>query len=222
MTTAWIYQWYKPNRCLKMTKMHKTDKTTEQKDENTTRLHSFYINLHAVSGGLAAVKTDSIRAPNHKSQINMKQSRFLIFFLFTLLPACASFRSVYSSRFVDIPPQLGMTKADFVAIYGNPFRQNVFYDEYKVYCEELIYREEINHGGSIFQVGEMRALNSIFLFKNEKLESQFQEDDEEYQFQLQRARERQLIRERIDAEKERTAAEKERLEIEKKKAKEKE
>lgn len=152
----------------------------------------------------------------------MKQIRFLILFLFALLTACSTFRSVYSSRFVDNAPQLGMAKADFLAVYGKPFRQNVFYDEHDVYCEELIYREEINHGGSTFVQGEWRALNSIFLFKDEKLVSQFQEDDEEYQFQLQRARESQLIRERIDAERERTAAEKERIEIEKKKAKEKE
>lgn len=158
----------------------------------------------------------------------MKPTHIFYVLLIAILASCGVFRSAYSSRFVDNAPQLGMTKSDFVAMYGSPFRQNVFYDEDGVYCEELIYREEIEHGGSTFVQGEHRALNSIFLFKNGKLVSQFQEDDEEYQYQLERARERRLIQEGINAEKERAAAEreraaaeKERIEIEKKKAEEK-
>lgn len=59
-------------------------------------------------------------------------------------------------------------------------------------------------------------------FWNGKLVSQFQEDDEEYQFQLERPRECQLIKEGIDVEKIRAAAEKERIEMEKQKMDEKE
>lgn len=159
----------------------------------------------------------------------MKPTHIFTILMLAMITSCAAFRNPYSSRFVDNAPQLGMAKPDFVAIYGSPFRQNVFYDENNAYCEELIYREEIEHRGGTFVQGEPRALNSIFLFRNGKLVSQFQEDDEEYQFQLERARERQLMKERIDAEKaraaaerERAAAEKERIEIEKKKAEEKE
>lgn len=155
----------------------------------------------------------------------MKKNIFFIsFVLLIFVSSCDSLRLSNSSRFVLNAPQLGMNKADFVSIYGAPFRQNVFYDEQNVYCEELVYREEIEHGGNAFRTGEFHALNSIFLFKNGKLVSQFQEDDVEYQIKLEKQREQNLIREKINAEKERAAAEraradadKERIEAEKNK-----
>lgn len=157
----------------------------------------------------------------------MKPTHLLFVFFLMMITACGVFRGTYSSRFVENAPQLGMAKADFVAMYGTPLRQNTFYDENNVYCEELIYRERIDHDGGTFVQGELRAINSIFLFRNGRLESQFQEDDQEYQFQLEKARERRLIQESIDAERERAAAEreraaaeKERIELEKKKEKE--
>lgn len=151
----------------------------------------------------------------------MKPTIQLFFTLLSLafLTSCSAFKGTYSSRFVGNSPQLGMEKSAFVAMYGSPLRQNAFYDENNVPCEELIYREEIEHGGGTFTQGEYRALNSVFLFKNGKLVSQFQEDDREYQFQLERARERRLIEERINAEKAKAAAEKERIEVEKERIK---
>ncbi len=113
-----------------------------------------------------------------------------------------------------MPPRLGMTKQAFIDAYGVPLRQNIFYDENSSYCEELIYRELINNSG------EERAINSIFLFRDGKLDSQFQEDDREYQHKLERLREQQLIKDRIETEKERIAVEKERIEKEKKEKKE--
>lgn len=139
--------------------------------------------------------------------------------LVLLVTSCAAWRSPYASRFVTDPPHLGIDKEQFVGVYGAPFRQNVFYDENNVYCEELIYREEIEHGGTTFIQGEQRAVNSIFLFKDGELVSQFQEDDADYQLQLERNRERRLIQEQINAEKERTAAERERLAAEKERIK---
>lgn len=154
------------------------------------------------------------------SNIKIAQYKLLPFVaLLLLMTSCAAWRSPYASRFVTDPPGLGMDKDQFVGIYGAPFRQNVFYDEDNAYCEELIYREKIDHGGTTFTQGEERAINSIFLFKNGKLVSQFQEDDADYQLQLERNRERRLIKEQIDAEKARAAAEQERIAIEKERIK---
>ena len=132
-----------------------------------------------------------------------------------LLASCGSLRHPYVSRFVTNHPRLGMDKESFVATYGTPYRQNSFFDEDNRFCEELIYREIIAHGGTWYSEGEVRALNSIFFFRSGKLVSQHQEDDWEFQQQLERARERKLIEESIKAEKERAAAEKERAAAEK-------
>ena len=121
----------------------------------------------------------------------------------------------FSSRFVDVAPELGMSKEKFLSIYGTPLRQNIFYDEDNTYCEELIYRERIEYDARWYSRGEERAINSIFLFRQGKLVSQFQEDDVEYQHRLERMREQQLIEERIRVERKRIAAEKERSEKEK-------
>lgn len=148
-----------------------------------------------------------------------KLNVFIFAALMFLMASCSAWRSAYASRFVTNPPQLGASKDSFVTAYGAPFRQNVFYDDHHDYCEELIYREEIEHGGGTFVKGEDRAVNSIFLFKNGKLVSQFQEDDADYQLRLERDRERRLIKEQIDAENARTAAERERLAAEKERLK---
>ncbi len=91
-----------------------------------------------------------------------------IFFIFpiVLITSYAAFRNPFSSRFVDNASQLGMTKSDFIATDGSLFWQNMFYDENNTYCEGLIYREEIEHGGNTFVQGEASALNSIFLYIN--------------------------------------------------------
>ncbi len=149
--------------------------------------------------------------------ISIKNTLLLLMLSF-LAVSCVTFRP--SSQFIEKTPKLGMTKTEFIALYGNPVRQNLFYDADSAYCEELIYRERVEIGRGVNTIGEIRAINSIFLFKNGKLTSQFQEDDIEYQYQLQKQREQRLIREQIEAEKERAEAEKERLEIEKKRLEE--
>ncbi|HHT21763.1 MAG TPA: hypothetical protein GXZ87_00405 [Bacteroidales bacterium] len=149
--------------------------------------------------------------------ITSKNTLFLLLLSF-LAVSCTTLRK--SSQFIDTPPLLGMKKSEFISLYGSPFRQNVFYDTDSAFCEELIYRERVELGGNAFYHGEIRAINSIFLFRNDKLTSQFQEDDIEYQYQLQKQREQSLIREQIEAEKERAEAEQERLEIEKKRLEE--
>ncbi len=135
---------------------------------------------------------------------------FISLVLVFILQSCG----IGISRFVKNAPRLGMTKQAFIDAYGVPLRQNIFYDENSSYCEELIYRELINNSG------EERAINSIFLFRDGKLDSQFQEDDREYQHKLERLREQQLIKDRIETEKERIAVEKERIEKERKEKKE--
>ena len=190
---------------------------------NIYQLTNFLCVLCAISAPLCVTKI-----PNPKSQINMKPIHIFYIFLFAISTACGTGRPA-ASRFVEHSPQLGINKESFIGTYGNPYRQNVFYDEEGAFCEELIYRELIQLGETTFSLGEPRAINSVFLFRDGKLVSQIQEDDMEYQHQLERARERRLIKEGIDAEKERAAAEreraaaeKERIEMEKKKAEEKE
>lgn len=158
----------------------------------------------------------------------MKQKNTLLLIaLSALLISCGSIFPT-TSRFVAQTPHIGMDKETFVATYGAPFRQNVYYDDNNAYCEELLYRERIEHGATTYASGELRVVNSIFLFREGKLVSQFQEDDDEFQILLERDKERRLIKESIDAEKDRAAAERERaaaerqrVELEKKKQEEK-
>lgn len=150
-------------------------------------------------------------------QLTSKKILFLLL-VSILTVSCGSLRP--RSQFVDNAPQLGISKTDFIAIYGSPVSQNIFYDADSIFCEELIYRERIELGGNAFYHGEIRAINSTFLFKNGKLTSQLQQDDAEYQYTLQREREQRLMREQIDIEKKRADAEQERLEIEKKRLEE--
>ena len=124
-----------------------------------------------------------------------------------LLVSCGTINR-YHSRFTEHPPNLGMDKASFMATYGSPFRYNTYYDDSGELCEELIYREIIEHEGGTFTLGDVRAVNSIFEFRNKILQSQFQEDDMNYQIDKERARDRKLIEEQIKTEKERIENEK--------------
>ena len=124
-----------------------------------------------------------------------------------LLFSCGTINR-YHSRFTENPPNLGMDKASFMATYGSPFRYNTYYDDSGELCEELIYREIIEHEGGTFTLGDVRAVNSIFEFRNKILQSQFQEDDMNYQIDKERARDRKLIEEQIKTEKERIENEK--------------
>ena len=133
-----------------------------------------------------------------------------------LLVSCGATHR-YQSRFTENPPSLGIDKTTFMASYGPPFRYNTYYDDEGVLCEELIYREIIEHEGGTFTLGDIRAVNSIFEFRDKILQSQFQEDDMNYQIEKKRARDRKLIEEQIKTEKERLDIEKERSEKEKKK-----
>ena len=139
---------------------------------------------------------------------------FLIAIVSFLLVSCGATHP-YQSRFTKNPPNLGVDKATFMAYYGTPFRYNTYYDDNGVLCEELVYREIIEHEGGTFTFGDVRAVNSIFEFKNNILQSQFQEDDMNYQIDQERAKERKLVEEQIKTERERLAIEKERLEKEK-------
>lgn len=147
----------------------------------------------------------------------MKKSLFIIIVL-SLLSACGAVRPA-ASLFVLNSPKLGIDKETFIAQYGAPYRLSTFYDDNGVLCEELIYREIIEHGQTTHLRGEIRAINSFFLFRNGELVSQHQEDDIEYQIKLDRERERQLIQEKIKADKERADAERERTEVEKERIK---
>ncbi|NLA62443.1 MAG: hypothetical protein GX857_04350 [Bacteroidales bacterium] len=129
-----------------------------------------------------------------------------------LLVSCGMHR--YQSRFTENPPNLGVDKDTFMAIYGTPFRYNSYYDDSGALCEELIYREIIDHEGGTFIYGDVRAVNSIFEFRNKILQSQFQEDDMNYQIEKDRAKDRKLIEEQIKTDKERLEIQKERLEKE--------
>lgn len=134
---------------------------------------------------------------------------------FLLVSCGATYR--YQSRFTENPPNLGIDKAAFMASYGSPFRYNSYYDDSGALCEELIYREIIEHEGGTFTFGDVRAVNSIFQFRNKILQSQFQEDDMNYQVEKERAKDRKLIEEQIKTEKERIDIKKERIEKETKK-----
>lgn len=133
---------------------------------------------------------------------------FVLSILVTLITSCGTTASV--SRFVKQAPPLGITKSEFLTIYGTPLRQNIFYDENGIYCEELVYRELLQIPNEIWYLpNEYHMINSIFLFRNGKLENQFQESDYEYQYSQEREKDRQLIREQIDAENKRVEMEKE-------------
>lgn len=141
---------------------------------------------------------------------------FLITIVSFLLVSCGALHP-YHSRFAKNPPSLGIDKASFMATYGSPYRYNTYYDDSGALCEELVYREIIEHEGGTFTFGDVRAVNSIFEFKNNILQSQFQEDDMTCQIEQERAKERRLIEEQIKTEKERIEIQKERLEKEKEK-----
>ena len=138
---------------------------------------------------------------------------FLIATVSFLMVSCGATHP-YQSRFAKNPPSLGVDKATFMAYYGTPFRYNSYYDDSGALCEELIYREIIDHEGGTFIYGDVRAVNSIFEFRNKILQSQFQEDDMNYQIEKDRAKDRKLIEEQIKTDKERLEIQKERLEKE--------
>lgn len=145
---------------------------------------------------------------------NMKTNYFSAFLLlFSIMTSCGTLP--HYSRFSQSPPQLGTDKANFLDTYGPPFRFSNFYNEDGFLCEELIYRETINHGGTGIVVGELRAVNSIFLFVEGELVSQFQEDDISFLEERERDKERELIEKRIKIEQERIEIEKERIKKEK-------
>ncbi len=150
----------------------------------------------------------------------MKFKYLIIVVLAFIFTSCLSSLPT-TSRFVAQSPNIGMNIKEFVAFYGAPLNYSKFYDEANDYCEELRYRERI-HLGQGFYGSEIRAINTVFLFKNGKLVSQYQEDDLEYQRQLERDEERALIRKQIQTEKERIETEKERLEMERERLKKKE
>lgn len=137
----------------------------------------------------------------------MKVKTLLLIATVSFLLASCGATHPYQSRFAKNPPNLGVDKATFMAYYGTPFRYNTYYDDNGVLCEELVYREIIEHEGGTFTFGDIRAVNSIFEFKNKILQSQFQEDDMNYQIEKKRARDRKLIEEQIKAEKERNEKE---------------
>ena len=147
----------------------------------------------------------------------MKVKKFFWIATISLLLISCGTMHRYQSRFTENPPSLGIDKATFMATYGSPFRYNSYYDDSGALCEELIYRETIDHGGGTFTFGDVRAVNSIFQFRNKTLQSQFQEDDMNYQIEKERAKDRKLIQEQLKTEKERIDVLKERSEKEKNK-----
>ncbi len=117
---------------------------------------------------------------------------YIVIIICTLFFSCAS-QFIYQSNFVKNPPSLGMDKSSFLAVYGAPFSINSYMDEDGAVCEELVYKEKIDHNGSWLLIGDIRFLNSIFVFKNGKLVSQTQEDDWMYQEQQERKKDRKAL-----------------------------
>ncbi len=102
----------------------------------------------------------------------MKTKLITLVFALFLLGSCASLYPSRVSNFTSNKVELGMSKANFLAKFGNPYKQNFFYNEANEYCEVLFYRETLMVGQSFN--AEPIEMDTIFTFVNGKLESQEQ------------------------------------------------
>lgn len=108
----------------------------------------------------------------------MKTRIVLLVASLVFLGSCAT---MYCKKGTDFSPknvQLGMSKEDFIEKFGEPYRQNFYYNDANTYCEELFYKENILTGNMLY--GEYIELLSVFLFEEERLVSQTQKEPKNY------------------------------------------
>ncbi len=108
----------------------------------------------------------------------MKTKLITLVFALFLLGSCASLYPSRVSNFTANRVELGMSKTDFLAKFGNPYKQNFFYNDADEYCEVLFYRETLMVGQSFN--AEAVEMDTIFTFVNGKLESQQQVEVPKY------------------------------------------
>ncbi len=77
----------------------------------------------------------------------MKTKLYIVIVTLFVLQGCGVFYKEYSS-FTPETIQLGMTKEDFIAKFGRPYKQNFFYDDAGDYCEVFFYKETVLVGVS--------------------------------------------------------------------------
>ncbi len=103
----------------------------------------------------------------------MKTKLITLVFALFLFGSCASLWNM-ESNFTANKVKLGMPKTYFLTKFGNPYKQNFFYNEANEYCEVLFYREQVFTGNSWIE------MDTIFTFVNGKLESQQQVEVPKY------------------------------------------
>jgi hypothetical protein len=64
----------------------------------------------------------------------------------------------------------GMSKTDFISIFGKPYKSSFFYDKNKILHEDLYYKEQL-------YIETTYMVNTIFHFENSVLISQEQGDE---------------------------------------------
>ncbi len=89
-----------------------------------------------------------------------------------LFGSCASLLPKRESKFTPDKVELGMSKSDFLVKFGNPYKQNFFYNEKGEYCEVFFYRETLMVGEAF--ASEAIDMDTVFTFIEGKLVSQEQ------------------------------------------------
>ncbi len=102
----------------------------------------------------------------------MKTKLIILVFALFLLESCASLMPSRTSEFTSERVELGMKKEDFLLNFGNPYKQNFFYNDSGEYCEVLFYRETIMVGKAFSS--EAIDMDSVFTFVEGELISQEQ------------------------------------------------
>ena len=93
----------------------------------------------------------------------MKIKLAIIISLILLLSSCSS--SIYTSKFSSEKVELGMSRSDFVKLFGAPFAKEMFTTPDNRKLERLLYREDLFDGLGWYNI------TTSFTFEGQKLVS---------------------------------------------------
>ena len=108
--------------------------------------------------------------------INIK--KILILFL-CITALCSCYTKKQISRFTTSKVELGITKSDFLAKFGQPFSQTQSFIHENELEEKLYYKEKFNLSALYKETGFI--VTTIFTFQNSKLVKQEIKEDKMFE-----------------------------------------